>query len=157
MKCDNCNRPATYNSMLVVDGQKTEVHLCTECAVKAGVLQNFGAFPLNSFFDILQPQSQQLNTTKQCSRCHTTANEFLSNGVVGCSQCYNDLREVIAPVIRQLHADGTHKPSTHAMNERQKQLLTLRAQLKKAIEEERYEDAGAINKQIKSLEAQDNE
>ena len=157
MNCDKCGKPASYSSMLVVNGEKTEMHLCTDCAIKAGMLQNFGGFPFNSFFDILQPQMQSKQSQKRCSRCHTTATEFLRTGVVGCSQCYNDLREVIEPVIKQLHAEGGHKPTTHALNEQQKELLELKTRLRKAIEEERYEDAGQINKQIKALEGQKDE
>ena len=157
MNCDKCGKPATYSSMLVTNGEKTEVHLCTECAIKAGVLQNMGMFPFNSFFDILQPQFEGEQVQKRCSRCHTTASEFLRTGVVGCSQCYTDLRDVIEPVIKQLHVEGGHKPTTHALNEQQKQLLDLKTQLRKAIEEERYEDAGEINKKIKALEGQKDE
>ena len=75
--------------------------------------------------------------------------------MVGCSQCYNDLREVIAPIVKQFYVENGHKPNAHTMTDKQKQLLSLKNQLTQAIADERYEDAGEINKQIKILEAED--
>lgn len=154
MKCDNCENMATYTSILVQNGKKTEVHLCTECAIKAGVLKKIGGFPFANFFEVLEPKLQSVDKQLSCSRCHTTATEFLNTGKVGCSQCFNDLREVIAPMVQRFNADRGHKPNAHTMTDKQKQLFSLKNQLKTAIAEERYEDAGEINKQIKILEAE---
>ena len=32
MRCDNCGRVATYHSIEVVNGNKVEHHLCSDCA-----------------------------------------------------------------------------------------------------------------------------
>ena len=54
MKCEKCGNEANFFYQVSVNGQKAEVHLCTECAQKAGLLQpvNTNARPgFGGFFD----------------------------------------------------------------------------------------------------------
>jgi HSP20 family protein len=36
-KCDNCDKPATIHLTEIVGGEKTERHLCGDCAAEAGI------------------------------------------------------------------------------------------------------------------------
>ncbi len=113
--------------------------------------ENGGSFP---FF--LPPMATE-DHAAVCPLCGMTADELKTEGRAGCPRCY----EVFAPVIRAsaevLHGRLCHAgqlPSAvRARKESEKQLATLREELRQAVASEAYERAAALRDNIRRLES----
>ncbi|MBE3575214.1 MAG: UvrB/UvrC motif-containing protein [Firmicutes bacterium] len=124
MLCERCQtRPATVHVVKVVNGEKTEQHLCQECARETGALEmmsmpsfwgpsiNWQKF-LASMFDpeVLElPEfaEEELGET-HCPTCGTTYSNFRSTGLFGCSDCYTTFRPYLGSALRRLQAGTRH-------------------------------------------------
>lgn len=160
MLCDKCKtKEACYHSTLIVNGESKSTHLCEHCASKEGVFnKNFG-----SIFDEFRTLTNFLGfddfEDKVCPKCHWSLRQFKNQGVLGCSECYNAFEDEIEDIVKRIQPYTENKidniefkveNNKQTLNKEQK-LINLKADLQKAIKEERYEDAGEINKQIKKL------
>ncbi len=120
------------------------------------------------------PLFNQLKELK-CDNCNMTYDEFVNTGKFGCEECYNVFSDKIDSILKRLHGSNKHvgrkalnsanlgnnvvsnKESTikekkaHKNNEEEK-LEKLQKDLKKAIADERYEDAAKIRDEIKKIE-----
>lgn len=162
MRCDNCGRVATYHSIEVVNGNRVEQHLCSDCA--ASLREEFDFMPMTmptigEFFDFplsFKPQ-RRTKTILRCPKCGCTSEDFLKNGKLGCNECYKYLKEVVDPAINEVLSnndmpdkisldDGINKDIPLAND-----LNSLNEQLKFAIKEERFEDASRLKAQIDKL------
>jgi len=161
MKCDKCKKyEACYHSTLVVNGEAKSTHLCEHCAQEEGVFTK----TYNSIFDEFRSLTNFLGFNdfddKICPKCHWTLSQFKNNGLLGCSQCYDAFESEIEDIVRRLHPDIQNKADKIEFNvedkkkelTKEQKLINLKQDLQKAIKDERYEDAGVINKQIKKLE-----
>ena len=160
MLCDKCKtREACYHSTLVVNGEVKSTHLCEKCAEKEGVLNK----TYNSIFDEFRSLTNFLGfddfEDKVCPNCHWTLGQFKHSGILGCANCYDAFEEQIEDIVKRIQPYGQHKLDDIEFKVEQKKteltkeqkLVNLKADLQKAIKEERYEDAGVINKEIKKL------
>lgn len=161
MKCDKCKKyEACYHSTLIVNGEAQSTHLCEHCAEMEDVF-NKG---YNSIFDEFRSLTNFLGFNdfedKACPNCHWTLSQFKNNGLVGCGECYNAFESEIDDIIKRLHPTTQNKVDTTDFKvenvkkeqTKEQQITNLKAELQSAIKDERYEDAGVINKQIKKLE-----
>lgn len=161
MRCDICGRVATYHSIEVVNGNRQEHHLCSNCA--ASYRQEQDIMPMmmptiGEFFDFpLSFRPKQVKKVLRCAKCGCTSDDFLATGKLGCSECYKYLHEVVDPAIDDvlsindmpdkisLGADiGKDIPLANDLN-------SLNDQLKIAVKEERYEDASRLKAQIEKI------
>ena len=177
MLCDNCGkREANVRYQENINGRKKELNLCTECSKKLGIDQFDFSMPIDfaSFFggffeDIanqqFMPFFDEIKALK-CNSCGNTFDDILKTGRLGCQNCYDTFEEQINPIIRRIQGADRHigrigkisdnkvvsseeaKPETKEVSELEK----LKQDLKKAIEEERYEDAAKLRDKIKKLE-----
>ena len=161
MKCDKCKvNEACYHSTLIVNGEAKSTHLCEHCAKQEGVFEP----RYNSIFDEFRSLTNFLGFTdfedKTCPKCHWTLSQFKNNGLLGCSDCYNAFESEIEDIVRRIHPDVKNNIDKIEFNvetkkktlTKEQKLINLKEDLQKAIKDERYEDAGLINKQIKNLE-----
>lgn len=116
----------------------------------------------------------------ECNDCKMTFEDFANTGEFGCGNCYITFADRISPVLKKLHGSSIHvgreyreaidelEENKNRFNANQKQkgkeaenkeiskearqLEKLQKDLKKAIKEERYEDAAKIRDSIKKLE-----
>ena len=162
MRCDNCGRMATYHSIEIVNGVKEEHHLCSDCA--SSLREEMEIMPISmptigEFFDF--PVSfKPVRKTKQvlrCPKCGCTSEDFLTNGKLGCSECYKYLKEVVDPAINEVLSKND-MPNKISLNEGINKdiplatdLNSLNEQLQFAIKEERFEDASRLKAQIDKL------
>lgn len=159
MLCEKCKQfKACYHSTLIVNGQETSKHLCEKCAELEGLfkedlfMDNFKVF--NAFLGL-----EDSNEAK-CNKCGWTLREFKRSGLLGCNECYNAFSKEIEDSVKRIQPYEQHKTDSiefnvteeKKTNTKHKQLVDLRKQLQQAIKEEKYEDAGVINKKIKKLE-----
>ena len=158
MLCDKCGkREATVHMMQNINGQGSEINLCSECARQAESNWGFHPFGMNDIFQSFFNTGSLFGNTLpslECKTCSTTLDSFKKTGLLGCPDCYNDLRQDIEPIISTIHGKTTHTgeapEGTEELKEK-KQLEMLNDQLQQAIREERYEDAAKLRDQIKNL------
>jgi protein arginine kinase activator len=156
-----------------MNGQKVELHLCQDCAFKIDnpemlvSLENiFKGFldQLNTKY-FAQPgaagttgkiQPVQPHVAKACSRCGMTFNKFKTGGRLGCDVCYISFAKEVEVLLKNVQGSTRHegkyprRMGAGILNKRQ--VTELRANLKKAVEEENYEEAARLRDEIRALE-----
>ncbi len=165
MICQSCGqREATTHIKTVVNGQLTETHLCGECARKQGyghIMADWGGF--GSLLGGLLGESPA-QEVKRCPGCGSSFQQISKTGQIGCAQCYQTFRSQLLPVIQRIHGGAQHKgkvPGGSALRvqEARQQLVAVeespleekRRLLKKAIEEQDFEQAAILRDQIKEM------
>lgn len=170
MTCQGCGqRAATTHIKTVLNGQLTEMHLCTECAKKQGyghILSDWGGF--GSLLGGLlggAPASEE----KHCPGCGASFGQISQTGQIGCAECYRTFRTRLIPVIQRIHGTTQHKgksPGGSALRvaDPNRQLAAAprpaapnpidekKKQLQKAIETQDFEQAAVLRDQIKEME-----
>lgn len=181
MLCENCGkREANVRYSENINGRRKELNLCEECSKKLGINQidfnmpiDFSSF-LGGFMDELStpefmPMFNTLKETK-CNTCHSTFEDIINTGMIGCQDCYDIFEEKLDPIIKKIQGSNKHigrigkiidnkideKNTSKESNQKEKNnennIAMLQEKLKKAIKEERYEDAAKIRDEIKNLE-----
>ncbi|NLB72719.1 MAG: hypothetical protein GX795_01635 [Firmicutes bacterium] len=167
MLCDECKkRPANVHITKMVNGVKSESHLCEECAKEKGELtlisESEFSFP-NLLTGLLQtgsgigaPVSIPAHIVGGCSNCGMAFSTFADRGFLGCSQCYTQFEPRLDPLIRRLHGNCQH---TGKVPKRiggsagvVREIESLRRELAKLVSDEKYEEAAAVRDKIKVLE-----
>lgn len=177
MKCQNCGEnEANVKYTQVINGVKKEMALCDECSKSLGLQSVDFNIPINfsSFLgQFLEEDNILGNIVSQselkCDKCNMTYDEFMKNGKFGCDNCYIAFSNQVNMILRNLQGNDKHVGRKYNLieskNEEQidnKQDLVsknddnktekLKQDLKKAIKEERYEDAAKIRDEIKKIE-----
>ncbi len=157
IKCDKCTKPATIHLTEIVEGQKTERHLCEDCAATEGITVKADV-PISQLLEefILQGSSEQ-RSELACDVCGTTFQEFQEHALLGCPRDYDVFREPLTPILERSHEGATEhigKVPSGADSDQKKQteLLRVRAELRSAVNAEDYERAAALRDQLKDLE-----
>lgn len=166
MRCEHCNeREATTHIKKNINGNKTEMHLCSECAAKLGVAEEFSAesFFADTFFGNLLgagiPSMNVLSGVDRCDCCGSSFNDIVKSGSVGCAHCYEKFEDKLEPSIIKIHGKTKHvgKNVTYTVDETDKNEATvdtvqsLKEELKQAVKEQRFEDAAELRDRIKAL------
>lgn len=167
MLCDHCGkREASIHQTKITNGHKQESHLCETCAREAGGLPNL-SFPnlsiqqlLSSFLgqDPFSPAAPPLQAEPTCRHCGMAYSEFAQSGVLGCSNCYDEMQPQLQPLIKRIQGTTTHSGKvpkrTGGIARKRRELEGLRRQLESAIKNERYEEAAQLRDQMKQMEAE---
>ncbi len=160
MKCDKCGKPSVYHSTMIINGVSETKNLCRDCAIKEGVFVNEPSSIFDDMFSLFSdvlPFKEIEN--KVCPVCKTSLREFKSTGKLGCINCYDVFSKEIGDIVKRIAPKEKHKEETIKTPKKrlskQEKIDALRLEMKQAVAEERYEDAGKIKKQIEKLEAQD--
>lgn len=157
MLCNKCNKNiATFHYKKIVNGKKSEINLCNECALEMGYVTSFNdpfdfGSTLNDFLGITN--SPKSVTCPSCGMNHTT---FKKTGRLGCEKCYEHFKSTIDEILPSIQPGKVHKGKhTGESNEeflKKKRLKELKENLQKAILDERYEDAAKFRDEIKKEE-----
>lgn len=164
MLCQECGeRPATVHVQKIVNGQKTEMYLCEECARSKGEL-SFLIKPfsinnlLGSLVEVDVPGSYAKPTLKEerCPVCGFSYSDFARTGNLGCSECYNQFGSRINSLVRRIHGSDRHvgkvpKRIGGSLGLR-REMEKLRYELDRAIRAEEYEKAAELRDKIKEIE-----
>ncbi len=176
MLCENCGENhANVRYTKIVNGVKQEYFLCENCSKKLGIGNMDFTMPINfsSFFsdflgefenESILPKLETIKMLK-CDNCNLTFDEFINTGKIGCSNCYDTFQEKIDPILKNIQGSNRHigrlgkinnskteKKKTEKQAKPKDKLSIKKAELTKAVEEERYEDAAKIRDEIKKLE-----
>lgn len=165
MKCQKCEKPATFHITDLVDGEPSELHLCEQCA------QSFLAPPSGNAEEMMPAMAgllaQQLavgETAEELARldkqvcpvCGISFREFRKQGRLGCPNDYLCFAEELGPLLQNIH-DETHHvgkiPKGYGVNaQMQTQLIRLRREMKEAVAMEDYERASGLRDEIRQIE-----
>ena len=165
MICQNCQkRPATTHIKHTLNGDITEMYVCSECASKQGLgmLGNTAINVGNLFGGIFSaPILRDSDEHERCTACKTAFREIVQSGTVGCPECYIQFYDRLQPSIQRIHGKTTHVgkiATSGSVQIRQKQELSkLREELTKALAKQEYERCAQLRDQIKELEVLINE
>lgn len=154
MICDVCKKnEATYHKVTDINGVVKEEHLCSKCAFKKGI-NKLDLFNFRDFFGNLIDDFSLDKEKLFCKNCLTSYEDFINSGLVGCSDCYDSFRKQITDMLSDVQFGTKHTgkriEGKHEQTKEEK-LADLQEQLKKAVAEERFEDAIVIKKQITEL------
>lgn len=181
MLCDNCGkREANVRYSENINGRKKELHLCEECSKKLGIENMDFNMPIDfsSFFGGLLEDfgtndfMPLFNEVKQlkCDNCGYTFEDIVNTGKLGCENCYSVFENRLDPIIKRIQGSNKHvgrtgkiidskisekinnKDSKTENNKDVSKVEKLQNDLKKAIKEEKYEEAAKIRDEIKKLE-----
>jgi protein arginine kinase activator len=165
MKCQQCEKPATFHITELTGPQPQEVHLCEGCA-KTYLLQNDGGPPAaaTSLGGLLAKQlklgqaAEELAKLDQraCPKCGITFYEFRNQGRLGCPHDYQFFERELTPLIMNIHGESKHvgkRPRCEpADTDAKTELIRLRREMDEAIKKEDYERASKIRDQIRGME-----
>ncbi len=160
MLCEKCQKqPASVHVTKIINGQKTETHLCQECA---GDLGEFGwniDLPnlFASIFDLPKPRVEP-SSQLRCSACNSSLNDFRRKNQFGCGDCYVTFKNEIEPLLRRLHGTSRHGGKIpvkgYAKLSINQEIKLLGERLQKEIQIENYEEAAVLRDRIKDLRKQ---
>ena len=171
MKCQKCQvREATNHMTEVINGQKMELHLCSECAAKSEEFQNMKSgfdFGIGDFLGGIFGGKQKTLSGENaginhvCPGCGMPFESFLRKGRLGCGECYSVFRSRLERPLKQIHGTCEHvgkvpKRTGDALL-RGRKLSKLEADLNAAIAKQEFERAAELRDQIIALKNQEKE
>ncbi len=163
MVCDECGKNmATVHLTKIINGKKTEMHLCEECAKKYKEFDFESPFSIHQFLagllDNVQDETMKINNIYEtkCEQCGMTYAKFKQTGKLGCKECYNSYRDKLVPLFKRIHGHEEHigkvpKKAGSKIRKR-KEVERLKKQLNIAIEKEEFEEAAKLRDRIKELQ-----
>ena len=177
MLCDRCKlRDAKVLYTEIINGAKTEQHLCEECATDYTSFQMEkpllnSDMTLNSLLSTLLGAHQSNTANKSgekkpdlvCDKCNTSYDEFLQRGRFGCSGCYKSFNSVLGKTLRGIQGAEAHtgkRPKgfvsqTDSILKDLSEEERLSFELQKAIENEEFEEAARLRDIIRQLKKEE--
>ncbi len=162
--CDRCGKASVYHSTLIVNGVSQTTSLCRDCAIKEGV---FSTEPTSIFEDMFAPFGDMLAFEEVedvvCPVCKTSLREFKTTHRLGCPNCYETFADEISKLVKKIAPYENHKQeklnnfiqeNSSKTPSKTSKIASLRAEMSKAVSEERYEDAAKLKKKIQKLESE---
>jgi len=160
MFCEQCKENlACVHLTKIVDGEKTEKHLCSQCASKNGEIPFAGdGFAVHDFLKAFFNQHSETQASNEviCPNCGMAFSDFNNKGKIGCAICYNVFGEHLDSLLRRIHRTSSHagkipQRAGEAVAIRMK-LKGLRQELERYVSREDYENAARIRDEIRSTE-----
>jgi protein arginine kinase activator len=162
MLCDSCReRDAVIQVTQVTEPPLKQLNLCEKCAAERGIETQLTVpkQPLTDF--ILAVQQKSLPASEgdsvKCAFCGGTLRDFKNTGRLGCAYCYGAFESNLRDLLRRVHGNSRHQGKGYtapaaAVEEGATVLAELRDRLKRAIDQEQFEEAAKLRDQIKVIE-----
>ena len=165
MKCQKCEKPATFHITDLTGDELLALHLCPDCA-KIYLQTDEPAVETPLVSGVLQKQLKLEQTaedlrdldSKECPICGISFYEFRQAGRLGCPHDYVFFGNELEPLLVNVHGDNKHvgkqpKRGVHD-TESQTELIRLRREMKDVIEQEDYEKATQLRDRIRQIEGE---
>jgi protein arginine kinase activator len=166
MLCDNCKeREVEIHLTKVENDTKVTLHLCKQCAQQKGFEtgESILKSPLGGFIQAMGKGGSgaglpALADGLRCAACGATLKDFRESGRLGCAQCYESFAPHLRDLLRRLHGSSQHvgeryaAPGETGAADPRLQLLELKEQLRRAVENENFELAAELRDRIRVLE-----
>jgi len=167
MKCQKCDKPATFHITELTGGKPQELHLCEDHAREYLSSSSDEPSSKSSMAAVLAQQMVVGQTAEElaqldqqaCPICGMTFYEFRSQGRLGCPHDYACFLQQLEPLILNIHGESEHVGKAPRRcsggTEKRIQLIRLRREMKEAIEAEDYERASELRDEIRRAETQE--
>jgi protein arginine kinase activator len=169
MLCQECGKNmATVHVTKIINGTKTEFHLCETCAKeKSEVDLNFeGKFSLQQFLTgfmnmghLQESPAPSTYQKLQCPQCGLTYTQFSQIGRFGCGRCYHTFANYLRPLFRRIHGNDKHVGKIPKRAGKyfslQREIERLRQELQACVQREEFEKAAQLRDSIRQLEKKD--
>ncbi len=164
MKCQKCEKPATFHITELTGGAPEELHLCEECAQQ---FLSLGGNPGGSIGNMAGALAQQLavsSTAEQlaeldqqvCPVCGISFYEFRKGGRLGCPHDYVCFAEELEPLLMNIHGETSHvgkSPKEGPQDSgQQTTLIRLRKEMQEAVTREEYERASQLRDEMRKIQ-----
>jgi protein arginine kinase activator len=154
MLCQRClKKTASYHSPKIVNNEVVHVHLCEDCVSRKSEHEAQNGFDdkLHYVYEGLLRSKEETEGTVEtrCDRCGTGLKEFKKTHLLGCQECYGVFTKYFAKDLESKKV--VYARETHETGQTQN-LMHLRNELKRAVEEENFERAADLRDAIQNLE-----
>lgn len=156
--CQQCGEPASIHLSHPKAGKEPlQIHLCTACAEKQNLLVG-KELQISTIVQLMVSKfgsegsdSQSINACPTCGMHYT---EFRTQGRLGCPHDYEAFRQGLVPLLERIHAKTVHVGKRPRQRPRatMAEVLTLRQQLRDAVQHEAYERAAELRDLIRQKE-----
>ena len=167
MKCQKCNKSATFHITDLTGDGLLALHLCPDCAKRylqpesetsdTDAPKITGVLSDQLKLEQTAEELQELDL-KECPICGISFRKFREAGRLGCPHDYVYFGAELKPLLESVHGSNKHvgkRPQRGAYDpESQTELIKLRGEMKAAVSEENYEKAQEIRDRIRSIEGQ---
>jgi protein arginine kinase activator len=164
MKCQRCEKPATFHITELTGGKPQELHLCEQHAreyltesdsEQAAAPSLAGALAHHLAVGQTAEELARLDQ-KSCPICGITFFEFRNQGRLGCPHDYVCFQKELEPLLVNIHGETVHvgkRPRRSQGNsDRQTELIRMRREMKEAVQREEYEKASKLRDDIRKVE-----
>ena len=159
-RCERCDSPATFHLTEIKGGDKSERHLCEECAQALKVPK-----PKNELQNLLKSfdpghsmgrRAPRENRGEACPECGVTYAEFRKSGRFGCPHDYDVFAKDVKTLLERIHGSSLYTgktPDGGRVEDGQvvDAVSEVRAALAAAVEKEDYEEAARLRDEIRRL------
>lgn len=162
MLCQSCQKKqANTHIKSIVNGELTELMLCSDCAEKMGYGNVFShMFDIGSLMSgfMGEPSTSALAAEQRCPMCGSTFSSISKSGRVGCATCYDVFYDRLLPSIKRIHGNTVHTgkraaiPAEESAAPAVNKVSDLKKQMQSAIDNQEFEKAAELRDKIKELE-----
>jgi protein arginine kinase activator len=146
----------------IVNGHKKETHLCTSCAESKELLQQQDLNLSAILQSVIGPHIGALTddlARLTCPECGIKYMEFKAEGRLGCPNDYQVFQKALEPLLQRIHRSTRHA-GKHPRHGRRSvawhtEVVSLRQQLREAVDTENYEEAARLRDLLRQKEATD--
>lgn len=166
MKCQQCEKLATFHITELTGKKPVELHLCEQCAKKylshpdpddTSADPDWTAALAQKLVSGEPPEELNRLDQKCCPVCGLSFYEFRHQGRLGCPHDYIFFGTELEPLLVNVHGETKHvgkRPKAiEGGTEEFTQLIRLRREMKVAVEEEHYERARELRDEIRRIES----
>jgi protein arginine kinase activator len=163
MKCQKCEKPATFHITELTGGKPHELHLCEDCARDYLTQSGGPEQEAPTLAGALAKQLKVGQTAEELSRldqrtcpvCGISFYEFRNKGRLGCPHDYVCFEKELEPLILNVHGETAHvgkrpRRSTDNTDELTK-VIQLRREMEEAVRDENYELASELRDKIRQV------
>ena len=164
MKCQHCEKPATFHITELTSEEPQEFHLCQDHAQIFLQKSESSDSSAPTLANVLTQQLQVGQAAEElaaldkrtCPVCGITFYEFRQHGRLGCAHDYVCFEAELDPLIVNIHDSNRHvgkKPKRGRHDtDSQTELIRLRREMKDAVGKEDYELASRLRDTIRKVE-----
>lgn len=162
MLCQQCGqREAEIYLVQTLNGEKTQTHLCAQCAANSAITMtpiSFASF-LQGFVDapkLFGECAQPKQAEASCPLCGQSLTELSRTGKAGCPSCYKTFAPQMAAMIRSVQAGNSKHigkiPQSAGEARACRELEQYKQKLSEAVAKEEFEEAAKLRDAIRALE-----
>jgi protein arginine kinase activator len=142
--CSKCGTTVKLiRTITVIGGRKTVVFLCESCLEKVTIEEQLGNGRTKLTENELRSDSDLF-----CVKCQRSWSDFLSEGYLGCENCFRVFESLIEEILVAIHGTSENLETRKTGGET---LARLSIKLKEAVAKEDFEMAARLRDQIVSM------